>query len=1128
MLNLYYGRESLDKEAFLFYKIKESLKAIRTGNEKAKRVLLIVPAQFTLKAEEAAFYHLKERGFFDLDIMSGNRLRSRILNEVGQTGKIPIDSLGRKMLLRKIATEKKEELYTFTKVVESDEFLSMTGDFIVQLKQNNLSPQDLKKIAEKTGDSVMLKKKLEDMHVLYMAYQAVLQGKFNDSEDLLNDISQKVQKSNFIATSEIWYYDFYSFVPSEIGFMRELIKHSTGLNVLMTKGEANDNDRAIFAPVERSIKDLTYAAKSVGIDFSIIPVHQEFAHTGKPAALLHLEHQLFAMPCRTFHKEDKSLPVHMLRASNPYTESETIASQIKVLVQDKGYAYSDIAVLTNDIKQRGAVLSRVFTIDEIPCFVDEKRTLLHNSLIKKITALLNIVSDCFRAEDVLQFIKSESSFADTEDFENYVIQYHIKSNRFLSPFKYGSKVFGEEKMRHIEKLRQKLENIILPFKESLLAAASVKEKSTILYSFLAQTLKVPDALAIQTLALSEAGMVDAAEETQQVWGVFLELLDQMVELIGDEHLPISAYRDLLEASFSDIKVGLLPQEEHKVLIGTIGRSRLSNIKALFIAGVNDGVLPADLSGEGLLTERELSVLEEQGYTLSKSNVRKQEEERLVIYKVFSKPAEELFISYSVADAEGNEIKPSSLVTQMFSMFPSLCEEPDIENAESEIGFIQSRYALTAHLSSALRKVLSAEESSLSPVLRQGYNTLLNMKEERLQMIKQGLFFVNKTPPLTPKTTMELYRNTEIENNFSFSPSRLEKFAGCPFMHYVSYGLKPTERKSFEISGSEIGDIHHECMMRLSRDLSNETESLGLRVSDPKSPWMTITRDACQARMDRIVSAIVEEKFEGLLQAGKEEEYRTKRVTEVSGKFAWKMIEHVRKGNIDRIFSEAEFNSQPEASFPAVEVSTGLHKVLIEGKIDRVDILGPHPDEPYVKIIDYKSGHVTFDKKKVQKGLNLQLMIYLEGALGYKSYARPAGVFYYHVEDPRLSARLNEMTAEIVSDDLLKTIEKQYQMDGLFINEPVIVQSIDSSIEKDSSSTVLSASNKNGEYVSSKAMTSEEFEEFRTHFKEKLNKLCKDILDGSITAEPRRIDKSTTACTYCPYSSICFFDPSFSE
>lgn len=151
------------------------------------------------------------------------------------------------MLLRKIAGEKKQTLGAFAKVVETDEFLAMTGDFIVQLKQNNLSPEALKNIAEKTNDRELLKKKLNDMCEIYTAYQEALQGKFNDSEDTLKAICERVKKSNYIKTSEIWYYDFYSFVASEIDFMRELIKHATDLNVVLTNGDVGDGDRALCA-----------------------------------------------------------------------------------------------------------------------------------------------------------------------------------------------------------------------------------------------------------------------------------------------------------------------------------------------------------------------------------------------------------------------------------------------------------------------------------------------------------------------------------------------------------------------------------------------------------------------------------------------------------------------------------------------------------------------------------------------------------------------------------------------------------------------------------------------------------------------------------------------------------------
>ena len=71
----------------------------------AKTKLLIVPAQLTLSAEQAAFAYAKCDVFFDFHVMSGNKLRAEIMNKTGGPGRTPINSLGRDMILRRIAKE---------------------------------------------------------------------------------------------------------------------------------------------------------------------------------------------------------------------------------------------------------------------------------------------------------------------------------------------------------------------------------------------------------------------------------------------------------------------------------------------------------------------------------------------------------------------------------------------------------------------------------------------------------------------------------------------------------------------------------------------------------------------------------------------------------------------------------------------------------------------------------------------------------------------------------------------------------------------------------------------------------------------------------------------------------------
>ena len=152
MLSVYTGRSRQCLEDALFEKLKERLALMRSGMTGAGRIILVVPAQFTLKAEELAFERLGEEGFFDLHIVSGNKLEQDIIRETGGPGLTPINTLGRTMLLRKVASDRASELMRFSKVAGSREFLKLAGDFIVQMKQNGLSPEDLKGILEDIGN----------------------------------------------------------------------------------------------------------------------------------------------------------------------------------------------------------------------------------------------------------------------------------------------------------------------------------------------------------------------------------------------------------------------------------------------------------------------------------------------------------------------------------------------------------------------------------------------------------------------------------------------------------------------------------------------------------------------------------------------------------------------------------------------------------------------------------------------------------------------------------------------------------------------------------------------------------------------------------------------------------------
>ena len=85
--------DALLKDA-LFSKIKDDLDSIPA---KFERVLLVVPAQSTLLAEEEAFSHIGGKGFLTLNVVSGEKLRQDIMHETGGSGRVMINTIGRGM-----------------------------------------------------------------------------------------------------------------------------------------------------------------------------------------------------------------------------------------------------------------------------------------------------------------------------------------------------------------------------------------------------------------------------------------------------------------------------------------------------------------------------------------------------------------------------------------------------------------------------------------------------------------------------------------------------------------------------------------------------------------------------------------------------------------------------------------------------------------------------------------------------------------------------------------------------------------------------------------------------------------------------------------------------------------------
>jgi ATP-dependent helicase/nuclease subunit B len=591
--------------------------------------------------------------------------------------------------------------------------------------------------------------------------------------------------------------------------------------------------------------------------------------------------------------------------------------------------------------------------------------------------------------------------------------------------------------------------------------------------------------------------LELAQETAQIWNIAMENLDQLVEILGAEKLSMETFGKLLTAGFEAVEVGVLPPTQDGLMMGTMQRTRSGIVKAMVVMGANEGILPAEANMESILSEDEKILLQEKGIEICKVDQIRGMEEKIAIYRNLSKAKEYLWIGYAASDDKGASTRPSSIFDKIREIFPNMPIQKDVLNRGEPMDLIQAKDATLRHLTSKLREAKGGAE--FPEIWKRTLDWYAENAKDQLAFIQNGLSANTKLNKMSKQQVDSLYKK-DAESSLTLSPSRLERFARCPFAYFVRHGLRPAEETMYEVGPMEMGDLYHRCLMDISTAL---TQPIHITASD--SLWMTVTNE----EIDRMVEEFMEREIasfgEGILTSSKAQEYRAKRIAAICKESAWMMIRHVRKGNIVSMKFEEEFGR--EKAIAPIEINVNGDTVFIEGKIDRMDLL---PREK-VKIIDYKSGADTFSEAEATSGWKLQLMVYLRAAMEEKR--EPAGAFYFHISEPSIDAGALSVDRESqgFKDKLEDEIRKSFMMDGAMVSDPDVVEAI----AGDDTRIVPLKSGKN-------LYTPTEFANFQEQVNNKINKMCQELVEGNISISPLKI-KENTACKYCDYKGICMFD-----
>lgn len=1093
MLNIFYGRESLDKEKFIFDNI-------------GKKAIVLVPDQYTLEAERQAFRHLSIEALMDIEILSPSRLGSRILSQLGGGRKNFIDKYGRHMLLYRAAASKREELKIFRGMEKKASFLDAVNNFISEMKQYDCGADELLMMAKEGEEDSYTQQKLMDIHTLFAEYEKQIEGKYTDSEDYVDLYINKIGDSELVKGSEIWIYGFDSFAPKTMSLMGQLMAHASNVNLVITY-DRGGRDEDLFDLADMIIKQAETLASSLGVATKRIGISDEYAENKKSPAIRHLEKELYAIPSVA---SEETEGITLVEAANTYNEAESAASYILELVRDKGLRYRDILILCNDMEARGEILARVFEEYGIPLFTDTKKDILANFMVQTVISLLDVVIEKYRSDVVIQLLKSgfgDLTREELAELENYSIKYKIKGSMWKKPFKKGAAEY-EDRLADIEELRKRA---ILPLKplEDVFKAKTTGEFVKGFYGYLAEDIKLPEKILSYIKEQEEKGYPELADESAQIWQSLINILDQIYDIMGEDVFGAENFRDIFVVGLSQVQIGVLPPTEDGLLMGTVQRSRSGNVKAVVVVGANEGVLPQEKPSQGIFSSEERELFRERGTELCKVDSVRFMEEKMALYRNLSAATDYLWMSHSLADGEGNQIKPSGIFTKMKELFPRVKVEKDVLNRDDALGLMNSKTGGLRHLSDALQDL--SEGKPVSGRWAEALAWFNENQSEAITKLKEGLEFTNKQDALGKAAAEALFKK-DINKAMSMSPSRLEKFSRCPFAHLVLYGLRPEERRIFEVAPREIGDIYHQCLMEMTKRLTKE----GVEITAPDSPWMTISRQQCNEIIAEEMGKISAEYRDGIFSDNVTAEYRVGRALEICQEVCWTAVEQVRCGHIKSIMAEVPFGRS--GNIPPIEVELEDQKVYIEGIIDRVDVLS----EDKIKIIDYKTGNESFKIAEAEQGYRLQLMVYLQAAC--REELKPAGVFYFRIKEPGIDLSGKDIDQETIE----KEIRKSFKLDGIMVDDPLVIKDIAGEFEGFSEIVPLRATKEGLKNSGREGLLSQEdFEALQKAVRKNVTKAVGDLMKGKIQAHPMKT-KDTSACAYCQYKGICRFDTVFDD
>lgn len=1044
-----------------------------------RRCVLLVPEQYTLQAERDLIRDLSLPGFFDIEVFSLSRFVQRLFLICG-SNRVRVDGNGKNIALARALLSCKKDLKYYARSVSRRGFIAQSGEWIADMKRAQITPDKLQTYADSLPESAYAEK-MGDLARIYGGYSDILADKFVDGEDVLAAAIDAVPQSKLVQDADVLVYGF-DVITDDFARLLCAITASCSASwvyLVMDRQDAPDGD--CFAPVRDSAERLRTRLRQAGLRREWLWLDGE--PMDAPEDIRALEARLL----RPAPAPYQQIPQHitLFEAATPYAEAHYIAQEI-VTCARRGVAYGDIAILCGNMAAYASVLDTVLRQYDIPAYIAVKEPLLSHGLVRLLLSAVRAATGGYRAEDMLAAIKSGYAPLSQEEawqLENYALAYGINGARWREPFARGS----EEERESPEQARQKLYPILKRLQDGLREARDAAQSLRALMNLLTDCDAYHTLLA-QEDALVRAGMADEAVRTRQVWTRLLALLEQMHEIAGGARIPGSTVTAWIEAGLMDEGISSLPPSEGCVTVGEIGNLIAFEPRITFACGLHsEGAGAGDHS---LLTDEEKSTAcaDMEAY-LGMGEDERDLMNELDIWKVLSSPRDMLYLSHAQANQAGEPLRAAPAIAAIRRIFPGLTVLGTVEGAQGALHPLAPQPTLDA-IGTRLRG------GDLHGEWLQAFRWLWQQSDYHGEMLAllSAARDEKREEALVPGMARALFTDRVV------SISRLESYAACPYQHFVQYGLRPQERKTWATDERDRGVFYHAAMEGFTRALTAHPS------------WPNITREDCDALMDAAMQPLTEQCREQAIGDSARARAEGRRYIHVCKRVAWAFTKGAAQSSFRPQYGEVAFGYPGGPPPLTLNLSDGT-KVSVRGRIDRIDRFDSG-ESVYLRVVDYKSSAQKLDPARINIGMQLQLLLYLEAALAGDRDALPAGAFYQWMGDPLVDQDKQSM--------IESELAKRLCLKGVMLSDVQVAQWMDASQPPVSIENVF---NKDGSPKKGKLVcTLDELYRLIERAHRTAVRLTEEIRGGGINAAPVCERREAISCQRCAFAGVCRRDP----